>query len=258
MIQAFLYTHDIHVASPTAPSGSCPPARRPARPYRLKPFFSPPGRAGWGAGENSGVRSLRSLPHCLSATAGTSALWRFAAARGGKGHAGASRRGAAALSAYAKSWGLLHRLTVSLWLFAYAYRSARTSPAGTCSTGTAVAPRHAPGRTLFIGYRQHFRALAVRGGSRRKRPRDSRKDGGGWAPGKGKEFGLASSSLRFHQALCSCPPPCSPPPLRPSLFGHSGCAPAARVGVSRPFYGYSWLLPPAHTFFFGYRQQHRE
>ena len=239
MIQAFLYTHDIHVASPTAPSGSCPPARRPARPYRLKPFFSPPGRAGWGAGENSGVRSLRSLPHCLSATAGTSALWRFAAARGGKGHAGASRRGAAALSAYAKSWGLLHRLTVSLWLFAYAYRSARTSPAGTCSTGTAVAPRHAPGRTLFIGYRQHFRALAVRGGSRRKRPRDSRKDGGGWAPGKGKEFGLASSSLRFHHALCSCPPPCSPPPLRPSLYGRSGCAPAfARAHIV-------FRLPPA-------------
>ena len=103
MIQAFLYTHDIHVASPTAPSGSCPPARRPARPYRLKPFFSPPGRAGWGAGENSGVRSLRSLPHCLSATAGTSALWRFAAARGGKGHAIAARMVAAGLQARAKS-----------------------------------------------------------------------------------------------------------------------------------------------------------
>ena len=138
----------------------------PARPYRLEPFFSPPGRAGWGARENSGVRSLRSLPHCLSATAVTTAPSGSLAARGGKGHAGASRRGAAALSAYAKSWGLYHRLTVSLWLFAYAYRSARTPPAGTCSTGTAVAPRHTPGRTLFVGYRQHFRALAVRGGSR--------------------------------------------------------------------------------------------
>jgi len=31
--------------------GGCPPARRLARPYRLEPFFSPPGRAGWGAGE---------------------------------------------------------------------------------------------------------------------------------------------------------------------------------------------------------------
>jgi hypothetical protein len=45
--------------------------------------------------------------------------------------------------------------------------------------------------------------------------------------------------------------------LRPSLFGHSGCAPAARVWVSHPFYVCSWLLPPAHTLFVGYRQHHR-
>ena len=191
---------------------------------------------------------IRPRTHCFSATASTSALWRFAAARGGKGHAGASRRGAAALSAYAKSWGLYHRLTASLGLFAYAYRSARPSPAGTCSTGTAVVRRHSPAHTLFVGYRRNNRALAVHGGSRRKRPRRSQQEGCGFTIGVRKELRFVSSSYGRFMALCVRLPLRTHLSCWHLLYGHSGCAPAcARAHIV-------CRLPPALPRFGGSRR----
>ncbi len=111
--------------------GGCPPARMPARPLRLEPFFSPPGRAGWGAGEKTvAPRLLRGLlppappsnPHAVAPLGQP--------LKGESGCAPAARD------------GVFRRFYGCSWLLP-------------------------PAHTFFVGYRQHHRALAVRGGSRR-------------------------------------------------------------------------------------------
>lgn len=126
------------------------------------------------------------------------------AARGGEGHAIAARVVAAG------RWS----------------RLARHHPCGHRSSGTAVAPRHSPGRTLFVGYRCHHHSQRFLGGPRRKRPRRSQQEGCGCTIGVRKELGSIPSSYGLFMALCVRLPFRTHLSCWHLLYGHSGCAPA--------------------------------
>ena len=96
---------------------------------------------------------IRPGAHCLSATAGTSALWRFAAARGSLVTTTLLRLVAA--------WATCALLAAPLFIVTtYLFRSTVRGAIVARMGGLCVA-------RYYLGYRQHIRSLRAFGGSRR-------------------------------------------------------------------------------------------